>query len=36
MPERALTSFTICDSYRYFDVSLKVEYLIPTDNVILD
>jgi len=46
VPEGALTSFTVCDAYRYFaDQALlitpqswsRIEYLLPTDiMVVLD
>ena len=44
MPKGALTSFTICDAYRYFVGQAKLltsksrsrgEYLITTDNIIV-
>jgi len=44
MPERALTSFTVCDAYRYFVGQAQLltskrrsrrEYLMPTDNIIM-
>jgi len=44
MPEKAMTSFTVCDAYRYFvgQVLLmtsqsrsRTEYLLPTDNIIV-
>jgi len=42
MPERALTSFTVCDAYRYFadqaqllmsQSRSRTSYLISTDNI---
>ena len=43
MPEEALTSFTVCDAYRYFvghawlwtSKESRREYLIPKDNIIM-
>jgi len=44
MPEGALTSFIVCDAYRYFVGQAQLlmsksrsrrEYLIPTDNIIV-
>jgi len=44
MPEGALTSFTVCDAYRYFASQAllmtsqsrpRTEYLLPTDNIIV-
>jgi len=44
MLEGALTSFTVCDAYRYFVSQVQLltsknrshrEYLIPTDNIIV-
>jgi len=44
MPEKAPTSFTVCDAYRYFvgqtqlmtsQSTLRREYLIPTDYIIM-
>jgi len=44
MPVGALTSFSVCDAYRYFVGQAKLltsnnrartEYLIPTDNIIV-
>jgi len=44
MPEGALTSFTVCDAYRYFtgrawllmsQSRSRTEYLIPADNIIV-
>jgi len=44
MPEGAMTSFTLCYAYRYFQGQVwlvtskgrsRREYLIPTDNIIV-
>jgi len=44
MPEGALTSFTVCDAFRYFagqalllmsQSRLRKEYLVPTDDIIV-
>jgi len=43
MPEKALTSFTISDAYRYFagqtvlgsESRSRIEYLMPTNDIIV-
>ena len=35
MPEEALTSFAVSDAYRYSMRVSRIEYLIPTNNIIV-